>query len=179
MRHGCKVNHLSRTHAHRVAMLSNMATSLILNKRVETTLAKAKALRVYVEPLITRSKEDTTNNRRVVFSYLHSKEAVNERWPSSNPSTTTRTCISPSPRRKPRAPVVAVPRRPKPLSRLPLLKPLQPKKPPRLSKFTGLSLIKGMRDSTYLGIPFFRVPSAKQCLPPSVAANPVTNQQTQ
>lgn len=78
MRHGCKVNHLSRTHAHRVAMLSNMATSLILNKRIETTLAKAKALRVYVEPLITRSKEDTTNNRRVVFSYLHSKEAVNE-----------------------------------------------------------------------------------------------------
>ena len=59
-------------------MLSNMATSLILNKRIETTLAKAKALRVYVEPLINRSKEDTTNNRRVVFSYLHSKEAVNE-----------------------------------------------------------------------------------------------------
>ena len=59
-------------------MLSNMATSLILNKRIETTLAKAKALRVYVEPLITRSKEDNTNNRRVVFSYLHSKEAVNE-----------------------------------------------------------------------------------------------------
>ena len=59
-------------------MLSNMATSLILNKRIETTLAKAKALRVYVEPLITRSKDDTMNNRRVVFSYLHSKEAVNE-----------------------------------------------------------------------------------------------------
>ena len=78
MRHGCKVNHLSRTHAHRVAMLSNMATSLILQKRIETTLAKAKALRVYVEPIINRSKEDTTNNRRVVFSYLHSKEAVNE-----------------------------------------------------------------------------------------------------
>lgn len=78
MRHGCKVNHLSRTHAHRVAMLSNMATSLILHKRVETTLAKANALRVYVEPLITRSKEDSTHNRRIVFSYLHSKEAVNE-----------------------------------------------------------------------------------------------------
>ena len=78
MRHGCKINHLSRTHAHRVAMLSNMATSLILEKRIETTLAKAKALRVYVEPLINRSKEDSTNNRRVVFSYLHSKEAVNE-----------------------------------------------------------------------------------------------------
>ena len=78
MRHGCKVNHLSRTHAHRVAMLSNMATSLILHKRIETTVAKAKALRVYVEPLISRSKEDSTHNRRMVFSYLHSKEAVNE-----------------------------------------------------------------------------------------------------
>lgn len=78
MRHGCKVNHLSRTHAHRVAMLSNMATSLIMHKRLETTLAKAKALRVYVEPIISRSKEDTTHNRRIVFSYLHSKEAVNE-----------------------------------------------------------------------------------------------------
>ena len=78
MRHGCKVNHLSRTHAHRAAMLSNMATSLIMHKRIETTLAKAKALRVYVEPLINRSKEDTTHNRRIVFSYLHSKEAVNE-----------------------------------------------------------------------------------------------------
>ena len=78
MRHGCKVNHLSRTHAHRVAMLSNMATSLILHKRIETTVAKAKALRVYVEPIINRSKEDTTHNRRIVFSYLHSKEAVNE-----------------------------------------------------------------------------------------------------
>ncbi len=78
MRHGCKVNHLSRTHAHRVAMLSNMASSLILQKRIETTVAKAKALKVYVEPLITRSKEDTMNNRRVVFSYLHQKDAVNE-----------------------------------------------------------------------------------------------------
>ena len=78
MRHGCKVNHLSRTHAHRVAMLSNMATSLILEKRITTTVAKAKALRVYVEPLINRSKEDNMNNRRVVFSYLHSKDAVNE-----------------------------------------------------------------------------------------------------
>ncbi|MDO4217384.1 MAG: 50S ribosomal protein L17 [Bacteroidales bacterium] len=78
MRHGCKVNHLSRTHAHRVAMLSNMATSLIMEKRITTTVAKAKELRVYVEPLINRSKEDSTHNRRVVFSYLHSKEAVNE-----------------------------------------------------------------------------------------------------
>ncbi len=78
MRHGCKINKLSRTHAHRVAMLSNMATSLILHKRVETTLAKAKALRVYVEPLINRSKEDSTHSRRVVFSYLQNKEAVTE-----------------------------------------------------------------------------------------------------
>ena len=74
MRHGCKVNHLSRTHAHRVAMLSNMATSLILHKRLETTVAKAKALRVYVEPIINRSKEDSTNNRRDMYSsnsYCH------------------------------------------------------------------------------------------------------------
>lgn len=78
MRHGCKVNKLSRTHAHRVAMLSNMATSLILHKRIETTVAKAKALRVYVEPIINRSKEDSTHSRRMVFSYLQSKEAVNE-----------------------------------------------------------------------------------------------------
>ena len=78
MRHGCKVNHLSRTHAQRVAMLANMATSLIMHKRIETTVAKAKALRVYVEPLINRSKEDSTHNRRIVFSYLHSKDAVNE-----------------------------------------------------------------------------------------------------
>ena len=78
MRHGCKVNHLSRTHAHRVAMLSNMATSLIMEKRIVTTVAKAKALRVYVEPLISRCKVDSTHNRRIVFSYLHSNEAVNE-----------------------------------------------------------------------------------------------------
>ena len=90
MRHGCKVNHLSRTHAHRVAMLSNMATSLIMHKRIETTLAKAKALRVYVEPIITRSKEDTTNNRRVVFSYLHSKEAVNELFREVSQKVATR-----------------------------------------------------------------------------------------
>lgn len=78
MRHGKKFNHLSRKSAHRKAMLSNMATSLIMHKRITTTLAKAKALRVYVEPLITRSKEDTTHSRRVVFSYLQSKEAVTE-----------------------------------------------------------------------------------------------------
>ena len=78
MRHSKKINHLSRKSAHRKAMLSNMATSLILHKRITTTVAKAKALRTYVEPLITRSKDDTTHSRRMVFSYLQSKEAVNE-----------------------------------------------------------------------------------------------------
>lgn len=78
MRHNKKINHLGRTKSHRDALLSNMATSLILHKRIFTTLAKAKALRVYVEPLINRSKEDTTASRRVVFSYLQSKEAVTE-----------------------------------------------------------------------------------------------------
>ena len=78
MRHNKKFNHLGRTKAHRDAMLSNMATSLILHKRIFTTLVKAKALRVYVEPLINRAKEDTTASRRVVFRYLQSKEAVTE-----------------------------------------------------------------------------------------------------
>ncbi|MBR1775089.1 MAG: 50S ribosomal protein L17 [Bacteroidales bacterium] len=78
MRHGCKVNHLSRTAAHRSAMLSNMAASLIKEKRIETTLAKAKALRKYVEPLINKSKEDSTHQRRIVFSQLRDKEAVTE-----------------------------------------------------------------------------------------------------
>lgn len=76
MRHGKKFNHLSRTASHRNAMLSNMASSLILNKRISTTVAKAKALRKYVEPLITKSKDDTTHNRRIVFSYLQNKESV-------------------------------------------------------------------------------------------------------
>ncbi len=76
MRHGKKFNHLGRTSSHRKAMLSNMATSLILHKRISTTLAKAKELRKYVEPLLTRAKEDTTHNRRVVFSYLQSKDAI-------------------------------------------------------------------------------------------------------
>jgi large subunit ribosomal protein L17 len=78
MRHNKTVNHLSRKSAHRGAMLSNMATSLIMHKRIATTLAKAKALRKYVEPLITRSKEDSTQSRRLVFSYLQSKDAVTE-----------------------------------------------------------------------------------------------------
>src|SRR6202000_1636666 len=76
MRHGKKVNHLGRTDSHRKAMMGNMATSLILHKRITTTLAKAKALRVYVEPLLTKSKNDTTHSRRIVFSYLQDKEAV-------------------------------------------------------------------------------------------------------
>ncbi len=75
MRHGKKINHLSRKTAHRGAMLANMACSLIEHKRINTTLAKAKALRKYVEPLITKSKDDTTHNRRVVFSYLKDKKA--------------------------------------------------------------------------------------------------------
>jgi large subunit ribosomal protein L17 len=78
MRHGKKINHLGRTSTHRKAMLSNMASSLILHKRISTTLAKAKALRVFVEPLITRSKDDSTHNRRMAFSYLQNKEAVSE-----------------------------------------------------------------------------------------------------
>ena len=76
MRHGKKFNHLSRTAAHRKAMLSNMATSLILHRRIVTTVAKAKALRSFVEPLITKAKEDTTHSRRVVFRYLQDKESV-------------------------------------------------------------------------------------------------------
>lgn len=78
MRHGKKVNHLGRTASHRKAMLSNMASSLIMHKRINTTVAKAKALRVYIEPLLTKSKEDTTHNRRTVFSYLQDKEVVTE-----------------------------------------------------------------------------------------------------
>ena len=78
MRHNKKFNHLGRTASHRSAMLSNMAISLIKHKRITTTLAKAKALKKFVEPLITRSKNDTTNSRRVVFRYLQDKDAVNE-----------------------------------------------------------------------------------------------------
>lgn len=76
MRHGKKNNHLGRTAPHRKSMLSNMANSLIQHKRIETTVAKAKELRKYVEPLLTKSKEDTTHNRRIVFSYLKSKESI-------------------------------------------------------------------------------------------------------
>ncbi|WP_026966233.1 50S ribosomal protein L17 [Algoriphagus terrigena] len=76
MRHGKKFNHLGRTAPHRKAMLSNMATSLILHKRISTTLAKAKELKKFVEPLVTRAKEDSTHSRRIAFSYLKSKEAI-------------------------------------------------------------------------------------------------------
>ena len=78
MRHNKAINHLGRKSGHRKALLANMTTALILNKRIETTVAKAKALKMYVEPLITKSKEDSTHSRRVVFSYLKNKEAVTE-----------------------------------------------------------------------------------------------------
>lgn len=76
MRHGRKINHLGRTASHRKALLSNMATSLIVHKRINTTVAKAKALRKFIEPLITKSKIDTTHSRRMAFAYLQDKEAV-------------------------------------------------------------------------------------------------------
>ena len=78
MRHNKAINHLGRKSGHRKAMLANMACSLLLHKRIETTVAKAKALRTYVEPLITKSKDDSTHSRRIVFSYLKQKEAVTE-----------------------------------------------------------------------------------------------------
>ena len=78
MRHNKKFNHLGRTADHRNAMLANMTISLIMDKRITTTLAKAKALKKYAEPLITRAKDDSTNSRRVVFSYLQNKEALKE-----------------------------------------------------------------------------------------------------
>lgn len=85
MRHRKSFNHLGRTASHRKAMLANMASSLIIHKRIETTTAKAKALRMYVEPLITKSKEDSTHSRRVVFSYLQNKEAVTELFRDVSP----------------------------------------------------------------------------------------------
>ena len=78
MRHNKAINHLGRKSGHRKAMLANRATSLIMHKRIKTTVAKAKALKSYVEPLITKSKEDTTHSRRTVFSYLKNKEAIKE-----------------------------------------------------------------------------------------------------
>lgn len=90
MRHGKKFNHLGRTASHRSALLSNMACSLIEHKRINTTVAKAKALRVYVEPILTKAKEDTTHNRRIAFSYLQSKEAVAELFKTVAPKIATR-----------------------------------------------------------------------------------------
>jgi large subunit ribosomal protein L17 len=90
MRHRKKLNHLGRTSSHRKAMLANMASSLILHKRISTTLAKAKALRVYVEPLITKSKSDSTHSRRTVFSYLKNKVAVSELFREVSPKIADR-----------------------------------------------------------------------------------------
>jgi len=90
MRHGKKFNHLGRKKGHREAMLSNMASSLLTHKRIFTTTAKAKALRVYVEPLITKSKDNTTHSRRVVFGYLQSKDAVNELFTAIAPKVADR-----------------------------------------------------------------------------------------
>jgi large subunit ribosomal protein L17 len=90
MRHQKVINHLGRTSAHRKAMLSNMASSLILNKRITTTTAKAKALKTFVEPLLTKSKEDSTHSRRVVFSYLQDKSAVSELFREISPKIAER-----------------------------------------------------------------------------------------
>ena len=90
MRHGKKFNHLGRTASHRDAMLSNMATSLIMHKRITTTLAKAKALKKFVEPLLTKSKQDTTNARRVVFSHLQNKYAITELFQVISPKIADR-----------------------------------------------------------------------------------------
>ena len=90
MRHNKAINHLGRKSGHRKALLANMAASLILHKRIETTVAKAKALKSYVEPLITKSKDDSTHSRRVVFSYLKSKEAVSELFRTVAPNIADR-----------------------------------------------------------------------------------------
>ncbi|MCQ2171998.1 MAG: 50S ribosomal protein L17 [Bacteroidales bacterium] len=90
MRHNKAINHLGRQSGHRKALLANMATSLILNKRITTTVAKAKALKSYVEPLITKSMDDTTHNRRVVFSYLKNKEAITELFRTIAPKVADR-----------------------------------------------------------------------------------------
>ena len=90
MRHAKRINHLGRTDAHRKAMLSNMATSLIMHKRINTTLAKAKELRKYIEPMVTRSKNDTTHSRRTVFAFLHNKYAVTELFREIAPKVANR-----------------------------------------------------------------------------------------
>jgi len=90
MRHGRKINHLGRTTAHRHAMLSNMSSSLILHKRLTTTVAKAKALRKYIEPLLTKSKDDTTHSRRMVFAALQDKESIKELFGNISSKIATR-----------------------------------------------------------------------------------------
>ena len=90
MRHNKSINHLGRQSGHRKALLSNLACSLILNKRITTTVAKAKALQSYVEPIITKSKEDSTHSRRIVFSYLKNKEAVTELFRTVAPKVADR-----------------------------------------------------------------------------------------
>ena len=168
MRHNKKFNHLSRTASHRASMLANMAVSLIKHKRITTTVAKAKALKKYVEPLITKSKQDTTNSRRVVFSYLKDKYAVTELFkevsvkvadrpggytassrPVSAPAMPPRCASSswlittstwPKPKRRPSA--LVVPRRPLPLPKL------KPAKPP-LQKRRKLQKLQN-NSATYL-----------------------------
>ena len=90
MRHGKKLNHLGRKSAHRKALMRNLAAALIEHKRINTTLAKAKALRVYLEPLVTKSKDNTTHSRRVVFGYLQNKQAVNELFETVGPKVAER-----------------------------------------------------------------------------------------
>ena len=90
MRHNKAINHLGRQSGHRKALLANLAGQLIINKRIETTVAKAKALKVYVEPLITKSKDDSTHSRRIVFSYLKNKEAVTELFRTVAPKISDR-----------------------------------------------------------------------------------------
>ena len=90
MRHNKAINHLGRKSGHRKAMLANMATSLIIHKQIQTTLAKAKALKMYVEPLITKSKDDSTHSRRMVFSYLKDKEGVKELFSTVAPKIANR-----------------------------------------------------------------------------------------
>ena len=163
MRHNKAINHLGRQSGHRKALLANMASSLIMHKRINTTVAKAKALKSYDEPLITKSKEDTTHNRRVVFSYLKDKNAVTELFRTIAPKvadrpggytrvlhtgfrqgdaaemalisslTSTRPPSLPLPSPPRRTPAAAAPRRPRPLRRLRRPR-LPPRKNPRLSK---------------------------------------------
>jgi large subunit ribosomal protein L17 len=90
MRHGVKLNRLSRKSAHRKSLMSNLAIELISHKRIQTTLAKAKALRVYIEPMLTRAKEDTTHNRRIVFGYLQDKESIKELFSTISEKITNR-----------------------------------------------------------------------------------------